>query len=56
MEHPELPREYKDSLLAQCALYNPVELQHHVNKTILRLCQRLAQANRIRTREQSSLR
>jgi hypothetical protein len=53
MEHPKLPQPYKDSLLAQCALYNPVELQHHVNKAILRLRQRLAQANRIKTLNQS---
>ena len=53
MENTELPQEYKDSLKAQCALYNPVELQQNVNKAILRLRQRLAQANRIRTREQT---
>jgi hypothetical protein len=41
MEHPELPQDRKDSLLARCALYNPVELQQNVNKAILR--QRLAQ-------------
>jgi hypothetical protein len=33
-----------------CALYNPVELQQHVNKAILR--QWLAQINRIQTQEQ----
>jgi hypothetical protein len=53
MKHPELSQPYKDSLLARCALYNPVELQHHVNKAILRLRQRLAQANRIQTLNQS---
>jgi len=36
-----------DSLKAQIALYNPVELQHNVNKAIIRLRQRLAQSNRI---------
>jgi hypothetical protein len=52
IECEELPREYKDTLKAQCALYNPVELQQNVNKAILRLRQRLAQTNRIRTQEQ----
>jgi len=33
----------------QIALYSPVELQHNVNKAILRLRQRLAQLNRICT-------
>jgi hypothetical protein len=50
--YAELPQKYKDSLQAQCALYNPVELQQNVNKAILRLRQRLAQANRIQTQEQ----
>jgi hypothetical protein len=50
---PELPQEYKDSLTAQYALYNPVELQHTVNQAILRLRHRLAQANRIQTQEQA---
>jgi hypothetical protein len=45
-ESVELPRRLKDALAAQCALYNPVELPHHVNKAILRPRQRLAQANR----------
>jgi hypothetical protein len=53
IESAELPQAYKDSLSAQCALYNPVELQHTVNTAILRLRQRLAQANRIRTQEQA---
>ncbi|MDR0709958.1 MAG: DDE-type integrase/transposase/recombinase [Spirochaetaceae bacterium] len=48
----ELPQEYKDTLKAQCALYNPVELQQNVNKALLRLRQRLAQINRIRTQKQ----
>ena len=33
-ESAELPLEIKDALAAQCALYNPVELQRHVNKAI----------------------
>jgi hypothetical protein len=45
------PREYQDALDRQCALYNPVELQQNVNKAILRLRQRLAQTNRIRTQD-----
>jgi hypothetical protein len=46
-----LPQEYKDALKAQCALYNPVELQRNASKAILCLRQRLAQSNRIKTRE-----
>jgi len=42
----ELEQKIKDSLSEQIALYNPVLLQHNVNKAILRLRQRLAQANR----------
>jgi hypothetical protein len=56
MECTALAEERKDSLKAHCALYNPVELQHHVNKAILRLRQRLAQVNRIQTQQQASLR
>jgi hypothetical protein len=52
IERTELPREYKDSLQAQCALYNPVELQQNVNKAILRLRQRLTQVNCIQTQGQ----
>jgi hypothetical protein len=33
--------------------YNPVELEQNVNKAILRLRQRLAQANRIQAQEQA---
>ena len=51
-ESEGLPQACKDSLTAQCALYNPVVLQHTINKAILRLPQRLAQANRIQTQEQ----
>ncbi|GHU56241.1 integrase [Spirochaetia bacterium] len=51
-ESAGLPQPCKNSLAAQCALYNPVELQHTVNKAILRLRQRLAQLNRIQTQEQ----
>jgi hypothetical protein len=47
MENTELPKEFKDTLTAHRALYNPVELQQNVTKAILRLRQRLAQANRI---------
>jgi hypothetical protein len=46
-----LPQECKDNLKAQYALYNPVELQHNVNKAVVRLRQRLAQANRVRTQQ-----
>ena len=49
VESAELTRACKDALSAQCALYNPVELQHNVNKAVLRLRQRLAQANRKQT-------
>jgi len=50
IESSEVTQETKDSLLAQIALYNPVELQHNVNKAITRLRQRLAQSNRIITK------
>ena len=46
MESPQTPQKTKDALIAQIALYNPVELQHNVNKAIIRLRQRLAQSNR----------
>jgi transposase InsO family protein len=46
IESSEVSQKTKDSLFEQIALYNPVELQHNVNKAILRLRQRLAQANR----------
>ena len=49
-ESTELTQKIKDILWAQIALYNPVELQHNVNKAILRLRQRLAQSNRIITK------
>jgi hypothetical protein len=48
----ELPHIYKNTLKAQHALYNPVELPRNVNKAVLCLCQRPAQLNRIKTREQ----
>ena len=51
LESERLPQEVKDALSAQCALYNPVELQENVNKAILRLHRRLAQANRVHTQE-----
>jgi hypothetical protein len=50
-ENVALPQNYKDMLNAICSLYNPVELQQNVNKAILRLRQRLAQSNRVRTQE-----
>ena len=46
MDSAELPQGTKDSLEKQISLYNPVELQHNVNKAIMHLRQRLAQANR----------
>jgi transposase InsO family protein len=52
MESPKISQKIKDTLQAKIALYNPVELQHNVNKAILRLRQRLAQANRFITKEQ----
>ena len=51
MESEHVPQETKDALGTQAALYNPVELQHNVNKAIMRL--RLAQGNRTATKEQS---
>jgi hypothetical protein len=51
LECSELPQDCKDTLKAQYGLYNPVELQQNVNKAILRLRQRLAQANRVQTQE-----
>jgi hypothetical protein len=56
LECPSLPQADKDTLERQCALYNPVELQQDVSKAVLRLRQRLAQPNRIRTQEQGQLR
>jgi hypothetical protein len=50
-ENVALPRNYKDMPNAMCSLYNPVELQHNVNKAILRLRQRLARSNRAKTQE-----
>jgi hypothetical protein len=51
LECTVLPQACKDTLNAQCALYNPVELQQNVNKAVLHLRQRLAQVNRIRIQE-----
>jgi hypothetical protein len=48
--------ECADSLRARYALYNPAELQQNVNKAVLRLRLRLAQANRKQTREQDQFR
>jgi hypothetical protein len=50
-ESNEAPQKIKNSLLAQIAFYNPVELQHNVNKAILRLRYRIAQSNRVITKE-----
>ena len=50
MESSKTPQKTKDLLLVQIALYNPVELQHNVNKAIIRLRQRIAQSNRIITK------
>jgi hypothetical protein len=52
IESPEVCQEIKDLLKAQITPYNPCELQHNVNKTILRLRQRQAQSNRIITKVQ----
>jgi hypothetical protein len=53
MESSETPEKTKDALEMQIALYNPVELQHNVNKAITRLRQRLAQSNRVITEGES---
>jgi len=50
IESRKVPQKTKDLLLIQIALYNPVELQHNVNKAIMRLRHRLAQSNRIITK------
>ena len=52
MESAELSQDTKVSLKNQIVLYNPVMLQHNLNKAILRLRQRLAQASRKITNEQ----
>jgi len=39
MEYSEVTQETKDSLVVHIALYNPVELQHNVNKAVIRLRQ-----------------
>jgi hypothetical protein len=52
IESAALPHVYKNTLKAQCSLYNPVELQRNVNKAVPRLCQRLVWSNRIQMREQ----
>ena len=49
MESSQTPQKTKDLLLQQISLYNPVKLQHNVNKAIIRLRQRIAQSNRIIT-------
>ncbi|MCL2289264.1 MAG: DDE-type integrase/transposase/recombinase [Bacteroidetes bacterium] len=52
MDSSQTPEKIKVLLLEKIALYNPVELQHNVNKAILRLRRRLAQSNRIITKEE----
>jgi hypothetical protein len=52
VESSEVSQHTKDTLGVRIALYNPVELQHNVNKAITRLRQRLAQSNRIITKEE----
>jgi transposase InsO family protein len=37
IESNDTPQQTKDALVAQIALYNPVELQHNVNKAVIRL-------------------
>jgi hypothetical protein len=54
-ENPGLPQACKDTLNAQCTLYNPVILQQNANRAVLRLRHRLAQLNRIRTQEKTQL-
>jgi hypothetical protein len=50
MESIEVTQRTKDALVAHIVLYNQVELQHNVNKIIIRLRRRLAQLNRIFTK------
>jgi hypothetical protein len=52
IESEDLPQASKNALMAQCALYNQVELQQNVTKASLRLRHRLAQANRLQTQKQ----
>jgi hypothetical protein len=52
IESCEVSQKTKDLLVKQITLYNPVVLQHNVNKAILRLRQRIAQSNRIISKEQ----
>ncbi len=52
IESSEVPQKTKDSLVAHIAIYNPVVLQHNVNKAIVRLRRRLAQSNRVITNAQ----
>jgi transposase InsO family protein len=52
IETSQLPQDIKKNLQKQISLYNPVELQHNVNKAVLRLRQRLAQSNRVITKGQ----
>jgi hypothetical protein len=50
IESNEVSEKTKDFLFWNSTLYNPVELQHNVNKAILRLRQRLAQGSRLITK------
>jgi hypothetical protein len=51
IENSGLSQACKDTLNARYALYNPVELQQNVGKSILRPRRRLAQSNRIQRQE-----
>jgi hypothetical protein len=42
LESEALPPEVKAELTRLCGLYNPVQLQHHVNKAILALREAIA--------------
>jgi hypothetical protein len=56
VESGKLSRGRADSLQARYAFYNPVQLQQNVNKAVLRLHQRIAQANRKLSRKQDGFR
>jgi hypothetical protein len=50
-ERAGLPPEYKNALRDQISLYNPAELRQNVGSAVLRLRQRLAKANLVKTQE-----
>jgi len=52
IESERTPQKTKESLLRLIVLYNPVELQHNVNKAIMRLRHHLAQTNRLKSKGQ----